>query len=224
MEPTTQKQPLYELLHHPDVWRACDNNRTAVIPTGHAALDKQLPGGGWPVNALSELLLERRGQGELRLLLPALVRLSQHDDERCLVWVAPPWVPYAPALSAAGIDLARLLIVRAEADEEILWATEQSLRSGNCAAVLSWAANAPVAALRRLQLAAREGATFGVLLRPADALGNPSPAALRMLLRQTPAGLDVEVLKARGGRPVSIQLPLGAALTREAAGRIRDGS
>ena len=99
---------------------------------------------------------------------------------RRLIWVAPPWVPYAPALSAAGIDLSRLLIVRAEATEEILWATEQSLRSGNCAAVLSWSASAPVAALRRLQLAASEGGTFGVIFRPADAMDNPSPAAVRM--------------------------------------------
>ncbi|NNM20724.1 MAG: translesion DNA synthesis-associated protein ImuA [Gammaproteobacteria bacterium] len=219
-----QKQPLYELLHHPDIWRACDNNdKTAIIPTGHDGLDKLLPGGGWPASALNELLLERRGQGELRLLLPALVKLNQNDDDRCLIWVAPPWVPYAPALSAAGIDLARLLIVRAETTEEILWATEQSLRSGNCAAVLSWTASAPVAALRRLQLAASEGGTFGVIFRPIDVLDNPSPAAVRMLLRQTPAGLDIDVLKARGGRPGKVQLSLGAALTREAAGRIRDG-
>ncbi|MDH3589299.1 MAG: translesion DNA synthesis-associated protein ImuA [Gammaproteobacteria bacterium] len=212
----TQKQPLYELLHHPHIWRACEqNNRTKTISTGHAQLDECLPGGGWPADSLSEVLLDRRGQGELRLLLPLLVQLSQRDDDRCLVWVAPPWVPYAPALAAAGLNLTRLLIVHADIDEEVMWATEQSLRSGSCAAVLSWSSHATVAVLRRLQLAASEGGTLGILFRPPDASKMASPAALRLLLGQTPTGLAIKILKTRGGKPATIHLPLGSAHTRE---------
>ncbi|NNF65999.1 MAG: translesion DNA synthesis-associated protein ImuA [Gammaproteobacteria bacterium] len=223
--PSMQKEPLYELLHHPRIWRGVgQNNSIKAVATGHAQLDACLPGGGWPADSLSEVLLERRGRGELRLLMPTLVRLSNQHDARCLVWIAPPWVPYAPALAAAGIDLTRMLIVRPEAEEEIMWATEQSLRSGSCAAVLSWSACTNTASLRRLQLAANEGGTLGLLFRPATTMANASPAPLRLLLEQTDEGLLVRVFKSRGARPVTIRLPLGAAHTRDLAKRFKAGS
>lgn len=215
-------QPLYELLHHPQIWRASEqNNQAKTIATGHAQLDACLPGGGWPAEALSEVMLDHCGRGELRLLLPALVQLSQQDDGRCLIWVAPPWVPYAPALAAAGIDLQRLLIVHAASEDEVMWATEQSLRSGCSAAVLSWSTHTTVAGLRRLQFAAAEGGTPGFLFRPTHVVGNASPAALRLLLNQTDKGLEVKVLKSRGGKPQTIHLPLGAAQTRDVASRFK---
>jgi protein ImuA len=51
----------------------------AVLASGHAALDAQLPGGGWPVGALTELLLPHPGVGELRLLAPALAALQRQQ-------------------------------------------------------------------------------------------------------------------------------------------------
>lgn len=225
MEQANPKQPLYELLHNPHIWRASEqNNEVKTIATGHKQLDACLPGGGWPAESLSEVLLDHSGRGELRLLLPALVRLSQQDDGRCLVWVAPPWVPYAPALAAAGVDLQRLLIVHASSADEIMWATEQSLRSGCCAAVLAWSAQTTVPALRRLQFAAAEGGTPGFLFRPAHVVTNASPAALRLLVNPTTKGLKVEILKSRGGKPVTIDLPLGTAQARDIAGRFKTGN
>ena len=79
------------------------------VPSGYAALDAALPGRGWPQGALTELLLEREGIGEIRLTLPALARVQAAG--RDVVWIAPPHRPYAPALAAAGLDLARLVIV-----------------------------------------------------------------------------------------------------------------
>ncbi|APW47500.1 hypothetical protein [Rhodoferax antarcticus] len=55
-----------------------------TLPSGHAALDAQLPGGGWPVGASCEILQPQAGQGEWRLLLPALRSLTQ-----AVVLVAP---------------------------------------------------------------------------------------------------------------------------------------
>ena len=42
---------------NPDIWRAAALARPAgrALPSGHAALDAQLPGGGWPVGALVEI-------------------------------------------------------------------------------------------------------------------------------------------------------------------------
>ncbi|AKC87672.1 translesion DNA synthesis-associated protein ImuA [Pseudoxanthomonas suwonensis] len=166
-------------------------------PTGHAALDAALPGGGWPQAALSELLLPCDGIGELRLLWPTLARLSQAGGR--IVLVAPPYLPYAPAWQAAGIDLRRLLVAggAATAPRDALWAAEQCLRSGSCAALLCWPLQADDRALRRLQVAAEAGAALAFATRPLAAARNPSPAALRIAIDAQPAQL--RVLKCRGG-------------------------
>src|SRR6478609_5334988 len=87
------------VLSHPAIWRGADcAPEPAALPTGHGALDRALPGGGWPQGGLTEMLLAQEGIGELRLMLPALARLTH--EGRAVVWIAPPHRPYAPALAA----------------------------------------------------------------------------------------------------------------------------
>lgn len=166
-------------------------------PTGLPALDALLPQQGWPRRALTELLLPADGVGELSLLMPTLARLSQ-AGERVLL-IAPPYLPYAPAWQQAGVDLAALDIVEA-APADALWAFEQGLRSGACAAVIGWPQRADAAALRRLQVAADSGACLGFALRDRRHAANPSPAALRLELSRG----AWHVRKCRGG-PVPAQ-------------------
>lgn len=66
---------------HPGIWRAHQVGAGAArtTRTGFAALDAQLPGGGWPHAVLTELLLGQPGIGELRLLAPALRALAPPD-------------------------------------------------------------------------------------------------------------------------------------------------
>lgn len=147
-----------------------------------------------------EVLTGQAGIGEVSLLLPALAHLARQG--RPSAWVDPPYVPYAPALAGSGLDLHRLLVVQATA-EEALWAVEQALRSGLCGAVLAWPREATVddRALRRLQLAAEEGRTLGILFRSDRHAGTPSPARLRLLLEPVGQGLAVRLLKCRGRGP-----------------------
>ena len=165
-----------------------------VLPSGWAALDELL-GGGWPRAALVEVLSEAH-QG-LPLLLPLLVRLSTRP--RWLAWVAPPYVPYAPALAARGVQVERLLLVREVSGGQSLWAAEQALKSGACGVVLVWPRQLQTAQLRRLQLAAEEGDCVAILFRSVRAARQASPAALRLRVCPVPSGLEVEVLKRRGG-------------------------
>ncbi len=152
---------LTALLSHPAIWRGGDcAPEPAALPTGFAPLDAVLPGGGWPGNALTEVLLAREGIGEMRLALPTLARLTRAGHE--VAWIAPPYRPYAPALAAAGIDLARLALVRCRDAREALWAFEQALRAPECGAAFAWLAESDERVLRRLALAAREGRTWGV--------------------------------------------------------------
>lgn len=186
-------------------------------PTGHAALDAALPTGGWPEAALTELLLAADGIGELQLLLPTLRRLTAAG--RPVVWVDPPYRPYAPALANAGVDLAHLHVV--EAGRDAPWAIEQCLRSQACGAVLGWPQRADDKSLRRLQVAAETGQCLGFLFRPLGAARNPSPAALRLQLE---AG-TIHVLKCRGGVKTGVRvdfphaMPSGSRLSASAENR-----
>ncbi len=189
------------LLAAQTLWHA---GRSAVVggeceSTGHAALDALLPQAGWPKRALIELLWPADGIGELALLLPTLARLTQGGDPVAII--APPYIPYAPAWQAGGVDLAQLQIIEA-APRDALWAFEQCLRSGACAAVVGWPAQADGPALRRLQVAADSGDCLGFAFRDRRHAANPSPAALRLEYARTAEGEGAwHVRKCRGGHP-----------------------
>jgi protein ImuA len=106
---------LARLLEHPAIWRGRSAARREALATGYAALDASLPGGGWPRTGLIEILVARFGVGELYLLLPLLAALTSRPAARWCVWIAPPLDPYAPALAAHGVNLGRVLVVRAPA-------------------------------------------------------------------------------------------------------------
>jgi hypothetical protein len=198
---------LDHLLQHPALWRAREQGGATGrvgLSTGYAALDRVLPGGGWPLQGLVEILADRTGIGELSLWLPALARLCSDGSEGgWLACISPPHPPYAPALAACGIDVSRILVVRAPPAE---WAMEQALRSGACRAVLGWAACRDRQGLRRLQLAAEQSRCLAVLFRRLRDAQEPSPAVLRIALEGTALGLTVRILKSRGGYPTSVRL------------------
>ncbi|MBN1238872.1 MAG: translesion DNA synthesis-associated protein ImuA [Gammaproteobacteria bacterium] len=202
----------------PHVWRGKSVRAAhAVVSTGFAALDRKLSG-GWPWGAMIEIFVERYGIGELTLLMPTLASLStdQKAGSGWIVWVAPPWVPYAPALARCGVDPGRILLVHPSAGDRkaVLWTVEQALRSGASVAVLAWLESAADAELRRLQLAAEEQRCGLVLFRPSAALRQRSPAALRLKLSGSGEGTRVGILKCRGARPAQLSLELSRGGTR----------
>lgn len=188
---------LHELLQAGQIWRGRTGHNvgTKVAASGWHVLD-DLIGGGWPEGALTEILsAEQHG---ISLLLPVLAHQSQRSG-RWLVWVAPPHLPYAPALAAHGVAMQRVLLIHEVDDAQRLWAAEQALKSAACAVVMLWPGRVDVAQLRRLQLAAEQGACIGVVFRRLRDSAQHSPAALRLRVLPSPIGLEVEVLKRRGG-------------------------
>lgn len=197
---------LKEVLARPDVWRGADFARITAEPSGFAELDRKLPGGGWPVGALTELYADAQGIGEMQLVLPWVARLTQAGGR--VAFVDPPHLPYAPALAQAGVHLRRTVLVRPQSEAGGLWATEQVLRAGACGAALIWPPTLDSTALRRLQLAAEAGRTTALLFREPRAATESSPAALRLKLSaRVGGGLRIDIFKCRGGTPAVVELP-----------------
>jgi cell division inhibitor SulA/protein ImuA len=194
---------LTRLLEHPAIWRGRTAARRHGLPSGFAALDAYLPDRGWPRSGLIEILVARFGSGELRLLFPALRALTRAATARWCVWVAPPLLPFAPALVAHGMVLERVAVV---GGARPLWAFEQTLGSGACDAALAWEARPKLRELRRLQLAAERGHALGVLFRPRRAAAQSSVAVLRLGLEPLAAGVRLTLLKGRSARRDTLEL------------------
>ena len=217
----------------PVLWRG-DQMESAVdraLPTGFAALDAQLPGGGWPRRVLTELLLPHPGVGEIRLLGPCLTAMQRQG--RLVMLFDPPAKLSAQALTQLGVDVGQLLVVHTRArvipGSDSLWAFEQALKSGHVGAVLAWLPPRLRAdRLRRLQLAAQAHDGPAFVLREWAAQQRPTAAPLRLALRAGGADrLQLQLLKRRGpplASPLTLTLPpvLSEALREQAWRRQQD--
>jgi hypothetical protein len=188
--------------------RLCRTGRNSVRSfeieaTGFASLNAALPGGGWQIGTLIEIMPSDIGIGELRLIMPTLARIS--CSERHVALISPPYIPFAAALVQHGIRLEHLLVIAAEKTKDALWACEQTLRCKSFGAVIAWPCNwsdiIKDRDIRRLQLAAEAGSSLGFLYRLPSAEQETSPAATRLRLQPNQQGsLQINILKCRGGR------------------------
>jgi len=252
-------QPLRRVLReaphtlHPTLWLGHQLGRQADITctSGFAVLDAQLPGGGWPRRALSELLLRQPGIGEIRLLSPSLTAIQRSG--RLVMLFDPPATLSAWALAQLGFDVEQLLIINTSAAQlppgrpkavahplggwarsdrglqvssgDSLWALEQALKSGHVGAIVAWLPPRLRAdRLRRLQLAAHQHDGPAFVVREAAVAGRPTASPLRLGLQAGGADrLQVRVLKRRGP-PLEAPLSLELPTVLSAAARRRSGS
>jgi len=192
------KASLAELLHNPLLWQGDRLARAEdAVASGFVALDRELPGGGWPQASLTELLLDHEGIGELRLVLPALKRLVQAGQWIALI--APPHVPYAPAFARHGIDPGRVIVIDTAEEKNRWWSAEQVLRANSTGALLFWPRAVGDAQTRRLQLAAQESESLAFVFTGTARAAQPSPAPLRIRLSRAEEKLRIDVFKRRGG-------------------------
>lgn len=209
---------LEQVINRRDTWRGqhsflqysgdpanSDCHGPDTLSSGYSTLDAALSQGGLPIGSNIELLTDGCGMGAMGLFLPAMEKLSAQG--RWQAFIAPPYIPYAPLLAARGIDTQQVLLVHPQSREDLLWSTEQALRSSTCSAVFSWlgADEYRYSELRKLQLAAAGSDTLSVLFRPHQAAHNHAPASLRLQMREY---RKVHILKQRGGKQgIDVALP-----------------
>ena len=203
------------LTPHPLLWRGKQlSHHVHTLSTGHGALDEALPGNGWPTGAVTELVNDAAGCGELSLLFPVLAQLSQ--ENYWIVMVDPPWIPCPSALHGRGLAVEKLLLIHTQNRKESLWACEQVVRGMSGGVMLAWPDSLSFGELRRLQLAAKSSQKTVFLFRDQKAANTSSPAVLRLQLTPDDGDLQIRILKCRGQRtatairirrPQLLQLP-----------------
>ncbi|MCL1960778.1 MAG: translesion DNA synthesis-associated protein ImuA [Desulfovibrionaceae bacterium] len=181
------------------LWRGDEIGRQSalVVSTGWPQLDRELPGGGWPSQSITEVLTAQPAVLEWRLLVPALRQVAARG--RPIVAIAPPRQPYLPGLLHEGLDERCFMWIQARTPAERLWTAEQLIKANACGAIVAWLPQARPEQVRRLQVGAQtcEGLVF--LCRPETARHESSAAPLRVH-----AGLELDwalrlqILKRRG--------------------------
>ena len=189
------------------------NNETHAlqgVETGFASLDAQLYNSGWPLGGSIEVISDQCGLDAMGIFMPIMKKLS--GQGRWQVFIDPPYTPYAPLLAGEEIDLQEIMLVHPRDREELLWSTEQALRSTTCGVVFVWlgATDYRYTELRKIQLAAASHGTLAVLFRSTEALSQPSPASLRLQLE---GYRQLKIIKQRGGcQSRTIPLPFDDSL------------
>jgi len=181
------------------IWRGTELGSavTSVLTTGWPALDAELPGGGWPMRAVSEVLAAQPYALEWRLLSPTLRRVATAGGQ--MVAIGPARHPHLPGLLHEGMVERQFIWIQAEAPSERLWVTEQLIKSNSAGAIVAWLPQARQEQIRRLQVCAQgcDGPVF--LCRPEAARHEASAAPLRV---HASVSLDwelrINVFKRRG--------------------------
>ena len=172
------------------------------ISSGCDALDQMLPTDGFLPGQLVEWLVEGAGHGGSTLAL-TLARTAIQSNNKALViidrqptnkqWAGDHLLAdgsamfYPPAAAELGIGLHQLIILRPNNAADEIWAIDQSLRCPCVGAVWAWIPKLNDRDFRRFQLAAEEGSTLGLFVRPASTRGEPTWADVQILVEPRPS-------------------------------------
>lgn len=192
---------MYELIEHLKqkqwLWSGSQTpDSHDYYSTGYDLLDQKLEG-GFPKHGVVELQ-SHTSIGELRLLLPHLKNTSQ---QRLSVFIQPPGYLCAEQLHHYGLDSNNVLMISANNERQALWAAEQCLRSGACSNVLLWHSELEVHQARRLQVASERGHCLHFIFKTAAKSLFSLPVSLSMALAPHPLGIEVNIIKRKGGWP-----------------------
>ena len=191
-----------------------------AMPFGIPAIDGRLAGGGLAAAALHEIAPAGAGLGDdaaATLFLAGIAARRSAPTGGIVLWALTRRDLFAPGLALAGLPPERLLHAECGHDEDVLAVMEEGLRGGGLAAVVGEIGRIPMAAARRLQLAAEEGGVTALMLRRwrrsgEDPLALPSAAATRWRIACLPSAplpapgvgrpcWRLDLVRQRGGEP-----------------------
>ncbi len=100
----------------------------------------------------------------------AMLLQAVAETEKPVLWVMDQMMirdyglPYGPGLLSFGVDPARIMLVRARKNKEVVWALEEGLKVSAFAAIVGEVQQTDLTTSRRLSLMAREHKSLCLLL------------------------------------------------------------
>jgi protein ImuA len=176
--------------------------RSHGFRTGLNELDQIAPAGIFQGGAVHELLVPRQAVCPTSVAL--LLASAAQKSGGTVAWSDPERELHLPALSAAGINLRRLILLRSVNRADQLWALAECLRCCGVGATVASIERLNQIEARRLQLAAERGGGVGIFIRP-YATRSCYAAATRWLVQPAPGSDQVqrwtmELLHSHGGQ------------------------
>jgi protein ImuA len=172
--------------------------------TGLAELDQIAPVGAFQGGAVHELLVPRQAVWPTTIAL--LLAAAAKKTGGVVAWSDPQRELHLPALSAAGINLRNLILLRSAHRADQLWALAECLRCRGVCATVAFVERLNQIEARRLRLAAERGGGVGIFIRlHTPGVSGCYAAATRWLIQPAP-GSDqvqrwkVELLHGHGGQ------------------------
>lgn len=180
------------------LWQAnhSHHEKQSELHTGYQELDNALQG-GFPEHGVIDIR-SPIGIGELRLLLPSILLRQQQNIAELTTIIAPPMDINAEMWAEFGLSLERVMVIKPKSEQDILWSTEQSLKSGCCHSVIIWHSRLSVAQIRRLQLAAETGNSLLFIIHQPIQEHISLPVSLGLHLSPAKAGVRAQVTKRKG--------------------------
>jgi protein ImuA len=139
--------------------------RHGALPFRAPAIDRALPAGGLALGALHEILGSGVDEEDGAAAAGFAAGIAGRAGDGIVLWCLKQRDLYGPGLAAHGLDPARIVVVRAARDDDVLWALEEGLRAPGVAAVVGEVGRLPMIAGRRLQLAAERSGVTALVLR-----------------------------------------------------------
>ncbi len=177
------------------------SNHNAIASSGSAALDALLPGGGFRSGQIVEWLTAESGSGAAMWGMNAAINslntdslttkgisrnLTNSSESQSIAVIDNDQMFYPPAAASLGLDLQQLLVIQPRNHADAIWAIDQTLRCPRIAAVWADIQRLNAKEARRLQLAAEEGDTLGMFIRPLTARNQPSWADIQIQVEPLP--------------------------------------
>jgi protein ImuA len=199
----------------------------SAVKRGHLSfgvpdIDRRLPGGGLSFGSTHEIAGGGADAvaGAVSALFTAGIVARTSGP---VIWCLTRTDLFAPGLGQAGLDLNRVIFVESDNEEGVLDSAETALRFGGIAAVVAEVVRLPMIASRRMQLAAEQTGTMGLIIRrwrrqsEATDYGQPTASSTRWRVQSLPSeelpvpGVgrprwNVELLRARAGESFDIEV------------------
>ena len=178
------------------------------------------PGKSFPLAAIHEFISVNSEDAAVTAGFVSGILGSLMKKGGVSIWIGSSKSIFLPALKSFGIAPDKIIFINLHKEKEILWATEEALKSEGLAGVVAQLKELDFTISRRLQLAVEKSQVTGFILRHNPRNINTTACISRWKISSLPSEVEdgmpgvgfprwnVELIRVRNGKPASWKIEL----------------